>query len=141
MNMVPPNKDSEVRSALQTIAARRVMRLTRRTPYAVRAREALVKLGPYVGSDMSQVAGALGMSVRSLRRRLDSEGITFNAIANEAASIIAKDLLEGKQKSIQEAAFEMGFSDSASFHRAFKRWTGITPRTYLHGPRAPVAGE
>jgi AraC-like DNA-binding protein len=122
-----------VRSALQAIASRRVLRLTRRTPYALRVRDQLVKLGPCVRSDMSQVAHELGMSVRSLRRRLEAEGETFNAVANEAAAIIAKQLLEDKHKSIQEAAFEMGFADASGFHRAFKRWTGVTPRSFLEG--------
>jgi AraC-like DNA-binding protein len=133
MSSVPPHKDADVRSALQAIASRRVLRLTKRTPYSVRVREQLVKLGPCVRSDMSQVAHALGLSVRSLRRRLESEGETFNAVANEAAAIIAKHLLEDKHKSIQEAAFEMGFADASGFHRAFKRWTGVTPRSYLEG--------
>jgi AraC-like DNA-binding protein len=133
MSSVPPHKDADVRTALQAIASRRVLRLTKRTPYSVRVREQLVKLGPCVRSDMSQVAHALGLSVRSLRRRLEAEGETFNAVANEAAAIIAKQLLEDKHKSIQEAAFEMGFADASGFHRAFKRWTGVTPRTFLEG--------
>lgn len=131
MNTAPTNKDDEVRTALQSIAARRVMRLTKRTAYSVRVRDELIKLGPQIRSDMSQVAQALGLSVRSLRRRLDAEGISFNTLVNEAASTIAKDLLEVKGKSIQETAFAMGFCDAAGFHRAFKRWTGVTPRTYL----------
>jgi AraC-like DNA-binding protein len=131
MSSVPLHKDPDVRSALQAIASRRVLRLTKRMPYSLRVREQLVKLGPCVRSDMSQVAHALGMSVRSLRRRLEAEGETFNAVVNEAAAIIAKQLLEDKQKSIQEAAFEMGFADASGFHRAFKRWTGVTPRSYL----------
>src|SRR6195952_1908476 len=81
MSSVPPHKDADVRSALQAIASRRVLRLTKRTPYSVRVREQLVKLGPCVRSDMSQVAHELGLSVRSLRRRLESEGETFNAVA------------------------------------------------------------
>jgi AraC-like DNA-binding protein len=141
MNNVPPNKDDEVRSALQSIASRRVLRLTKSTPYAVRSREEIVKLGPRVRSDMGQVARALGMSVRSLRRRLEAEGASFNAIVNEAAAMIAKDLLEIKQKTIQETAFEMGFADAAGFHRAFKRWTGLTPRTYLESDDRTSDGD
>lgn len=141
MSSVPPHKDPDVRSALQAIASRRVLRLTKRMPYSLRVREQLVKLGPCVRSDMSQVAHALGMSVRSLRRRLEAEGETFNAVANEAAAIIAKQLLEDKQKSIQEAAFEMGFADASGFHRAFKRWTGVTPRSYLERKHKPASAN
>jgi AraC-like DNA-binding protein len=141
LGSVPPHKDDDVRSALQAIASRRVLRLTKRMPYALRVREQLVKLGRGVRWDMSEVAHALGLSVRSLRRRLEAEAVTFNAIANEAAAIIAKHLLEGRNRSIQEVAFDMGFADASGFHRAFKRWTGVTPRAYLEGRylRTPVS--
>lgn len=133
MDSVPPHKDDDVRSALQTIAARRALRVKKSVPYALRVREQLIKLGPCVHTDMEEVAQALGMSVRSLRRKLDAEGATFNALAYEAAAAIAKDLLTLKNKSIKEAAFEMGFADVCGFHRAFKRWTGLTPRVYVEG--------
>jgi len=136
MNVVPPHRDDDVRSALEAIAARRALRLARRTPYAVRVRDQLVAQGPCIRADMSEVANALGLSVRSLRRRLEAEGETFNGVANEAAAIIAKQLLEDKQRTIQEAAYEMGFADASGFHRAFKRWTGLTPRAYLDGRAA-----
>lgn len=136
MNVAPPHRDDDVRNALEAIASRRALRLAKRTPYAVRVREQLVDQGPCVRADMSQVAHALGLSVRSLRRRLEAEGATFNGVANEAAAIIAKQLLEDKQRTIQEAAYEMGFADASGFHRAFKRWTGLTPRAYLDGRRA-----
>lgn len=133
MNAAPPHKDDDVHDALQSIALQRITRLTQRTPYSVRVREHLVQQGPQLRADMGQVARALGMSVRSLRRRLDVENKTFQAIANEAHSAIAKQLLRDKQRTIQEVAYEMGFSDASAFHRAFKRWTGITPRSFLLG--------
>ena len=131
MNAVPPHKDDDVHNALQSIALRRISRLTQRTPYSVRVHEHLVQQGPQLRADMAHAAQALGMSVRSLRRRLDAEGKTFHTIANEALATIAKHLLREKQRTIQEVAYEMGFSDASAFHRAFKRWTGVTPRTYL----------
>jgi AraC-like DNA-binding protein len=130
LSAAPPQRDEDVRLALQAIAARRVLELTQRTQsYALRVRDELVKNGR---ADMRQVAGALGLSVRSLRRRLDAEGETYQSIANAAAVYRAKLLLE-RRGSIQEVAFEMGFSDPSSFHRAFKRWTGLTPGSYLDG--------
>lgn len=136
LSAVPPHKDDEVHTALRAIASRRVLRLTNRTPYALRLREQLVKQGPCMRPDMEHAAERLGLSVRSLRRRLKSEGETFHGIVNEAAAIIAKHLLEVGNKSIQEVAFEMGFSDTSGFHRAFKRWTGVTPRIFRDGPGA-----
>jgi AraC-like DNA-binding protein len=46
---------------------------------------------------------------------------------NEALAIIGKHFLRNKQLTIQEVAYEMGFADTSTFHRAFKRWTGMTP--------------
>jgi AraC-like DNA-binding protein len=131
MNAVPPHKDDDVHDALQSIALRRISRLTQRTPYSVRVHEYMVQQGPQLRADMGDAAQALGMSVRSLRRRLDAEGKTFHAIANDALATIAKHLLRDKQRTIQEVAYEMGFSDASAFHRAFKRWTGLTPRAYV----------
>jgi AraC-like DNA-binding protein len=130
MNVTSPYNDEDVHGALRSIAERRILRLTQRTPYAVRVRELLVQRGPAFGADMETVARCLGLSVRSLRRRLAAEGKTYNAVANDALAIMAKNLLQEKQRTIQEAAYEMGFSDTSTFHHAFKRWTGMTPHAF-----------
>jgi AraC-like DNA-binding protein len=130
MNVASPHNDEDVHGALRSIAERRILRLTQRTPYAVRVREVLVQQGPACDADMEGVARCLGLSVRSLRRRLAAEGKTYNALANDALGIIARHLLLEKRCTIQEAAYEMGFLETSTFHRAFKRWTGMTPQEY-----------
>lgn len=79
---------------------------------------------------MEVVACALELSMRSLRRRLAAEGKSYNAVEKDALAIVARRLLRDEQRSIQEAAYEMGFSDTTAFHRAFKRWTGTTPSAF-----------
>jgi AraC-like DNA-binding protein len=134
LNTASPVRDEDVHGALRSIAERRVLRLTERTPYAVRVHEFLMQQGSAASrSDMKAVAASLGLSVRSLRRRLAAEGQTYAAVANDAFAAIAKHLLRDKQHTIQEIAYEMGFSDTSTFHRAFKRWTGTTPRAYRNG--------
>lgn len=81
-------------------------------------------------TDMQSVARALDISVRSLRRRLEAEGKSYNDILNEALATVAKHLLNDPRRTIQEVAYDMGFSDPSTFHRAFKRWTGVTPSAY-----------
>lgn len=136
LDLVSPHKDDDVYAALRTIAEQRMLRLMQRTPYALRVREHLVTNGPTRRTSMSAVARGLGISVRSLRRRLESEGTSYNTVVNESLGILAKQLIRNNSGSVQEIAFEMGFADTSSFHRAFKRWTGMTPRAY----RAEQAG-
>jgi AraC-like DNA-binding protein len=126
-----PHKDEEVHDALQALAERRLLRITQKTPYALRVRELLVRQEqPQRTHDMKAIARALGLSVRSLRRRLAAEGTSYNTVVREALAIVAKHLLRDKQRTIQETAYEMGFSDASTFHRAFKSWTGTTPSAY-----------
>jgi AraC-like DNA-binding protein len=127
MDAVSPHRDGDVHDALRTLAERRILRVTQRAPFSLRVRERLVQLGSVQRTDMSAVARSLGLSARSLRRRLAAEGKSYNAVVNEALAITAKHFLRNKQLTIQEAAYEMGFADTSTFHRAFKRWTGMTP--------------
>lgn len=130
LNASSLHQDEDVEGALRSIAEQRVSRLARQIPYALRVRELLLSDEAARRADMDTVARMLGVSVRSLRRRLAAEGKAYDAIANDALGSVAKQLLRDAQRTIQEVAFEMGFSDSTSFHRAFKRWTGTTPGAY-----------
>jgi AraC-like DNA-binding protein len=125
-----PHKDEDVHAALRMVAERRILRLTRRVPFALRVRDVLVQQGPSGRCDMEAVARTLGLSPRSLRRRLAAEGKSYDAVADEARTIIAKHLLLDQLRTIQETAHEMGFADTSTFHRAFKRWTGMTPKGF-----------
>jgi AraC-like DNA-binding protein len=130
LNAPSPHKDEGVHEALRALAERSIMRLAQRAPYALRVRDLLVQHGYPQRMDMESVARTLGLSVRSLRRRLASEGKSFHEVESDALAAIAKHLLRDKQRTIQETADEMGFSDTTTFHRAFKRWTGTTPSAY-----------
>lgn len=127
MDMPALHKDVDVHDALQALAERRLMRITQRTPYALRVRELLMQQTCPLRVDMGTIARLLGLSVRSLRRRLAEEGKPYNEVAEEALALVAQHFLRDQQRSIQETAYEMGFSDTSTFHRAFKRWTGTTP--------------
>lgn len=125
-----PDRDPEIHAALHALAEQRLMRIMQQTPYAVRVRELLIRQdGWRTRADMATVARSLGLSVRSLRRRLAREQMSYTTVANEALAIVAKRFLR-QQRTIQETAHEMGFADTSSFHRAFKQWTGTTPRAY-----------
>jgi AraC-like DNA-binding protein len=76
---------------------------------------------------MSEAARGLGMSERALRRALLAETTTFQRLASETYSAIARRLLSDGAKSLKDVAYDMGFSDPTAFHRAFKRWSGESP--------------
>ncbi|MET0340135.1 MAG: AraC family transcriptional regulator [Polyangiales bacterium] len=78
--------------------------------------------------DMSAAARALGYGERSLRRHLAAEGRTYKEVEFAALGEVAKHLLLDGERSIQETAHEMGFTSLSAFHRAFKRWTGTSPK-------------
>jgi AraC-like DNA-binding protein len=79
---------------------------------------------------MRAAAQALGLSPRTLRRRLHEEGASYHAVVEGALALLAKQLLADERRSIQETADAVGFSDPGAFSRAFKRWTGSTPKRF-----------
>lgn len=78
-------------------------------------------------ASMNNVAGALGVSRRTLYRQLKDEGVTFEQVLDELRHKLALHFLSGKKVSVSETAYLVGFSDPAAFSRAFKRWTGTSP--------------
>ena len=76
------------------------------------------------------VARALGASTRSLQRRLAKAGLSFQELLEHTRRDAASEYLSNSQLSIGEVAYLLGYSEPAAFHRAFKRWHGITPREF-----------
>jgi AraC-like DNA-binding protein len=138
-----PQKDEDLYATLSDLAARRLLRIQRRAPYSVRVQHHLLQQRAPHRVSMRQVARGLGVSVRSLHRRLTEEGQSYAALANEASAHLAKQLLTDEGHTIHETAHRMGFSNVSSFHRAFRRWTGTTPgafRSPIIDPRSRRAG-
>lgn len=80
------------------------------------------------GARIDTVARKLGLSRQTLFRKLKAEGTTFEKVLDELRHRLALHYLTGKKVSVNEVAYLLGFSDPASFSRAFKRWTGSSPR-------------
>lgn len=76
------------------------------------------------------LAVVLGTTPTTLRRRLESEGSSFQGIKDQLRSDLAIDRLCHSSLSVDDIAVELGFSDASSFHRAFKRWNGLQPGEY-----------
>lgn len=78
----------------------------------------------------SDIARRLGMSERTLHRRLAEDGANFQTLVTEARRDAAESLLQSSGHSLADVAFLTGFGDQTAFTRAFKRWTGLTPAEY-----------
>jgi AraC-like DNA-binding protein len=76
------------------------------------------------------IAAKLGTSRQTIYRNLKSEDATFEQILDELRYRMALDYIAAKKVSVNETAYLVGFSDPAAFSRAFKRWTGKSPRAY-----------
>ena len=74
------------------------------------------------------VAARLGISRQTLFRRLREEGTSFERLLDELRHKLAVHYLTGRKVSVTETAYLVGFSDPAAFSRAFKRWTGKSPK-------------
>ncbi|MCB9536165.1 MAG: AraC family transcriptional regulator [Myxococcales bacterium] len=76
------------------------------------------------------IARHLGMSGRTLHRRLAEHGCSFQSVANQVRRAVAESLLVRQAHSLAEVAYLTGFSDQSAFQRAFKGWTGQTPHEF-----------
>ena len=76
------------------------------------------------------VASALYVSVRTLRRQLAEEDTSFRALVDETRLLLAEELLRTGRLSVEAIAERLGYAESASFVRAFVRWTGMPPRRW-----------
>jgi AraC-like DNA-binding protein len=79
-------------------------------------------------ASMDGIAGRMGLSRQTLLRKLKAEGTTFEKVLDELRHRLALDYLRGRKVSVSETAYLVGFSEPAAFSRAFKRWTGTSPR-------------
>jgi AraC-like DNA-binding protein len=80
------------------------------------------------GASMDAIASKLSLSRQTLFRKLKTEGVTFEQVLDDLRHELSLNYLNEKQLSINETAYLLGFSEPAAFSRAFKRWTGSSPR-------------
>jgi AraC-like DNA-binding protein len=76
------------------------------------------------------VADELFMSARTLQRKLEREGTSFQILLDEVRQELAEDYLLRLGMSGTDTAFLVGLSEPSAFVRSFKRWTGLSPKEY-----------
>lgn len=92
--------------------------------------ETLPGLLPHGKAVATEVARRLGMSSRTLSRKLGEEGTSFAEILDQLRAVLAKHYLDDESLPVSEIAWLLGYREVSSLTHAFKRWTGTTPRHF-----------
>lgn len=108
---------------------RRMADLSPQSSFRERVRACLVETIAGGACTMAEVAGRLAVSQRTLQRRLQDEGTSFQQELNRLREELARHYLANSRHSSAEIAFLLGYDDPNSFIRAFHVWTGQTPET------------
>ena len=77
-----------------------------------------------------EMASRLGLSLRTLHRRLARDGLSYQAVIDDLRRSVAIEFLENTRLSIDQVAGRVGFSDATSFRKAFRKWTRHPPTYY-----------
>jgi len=128
-------RDSMLRRLLETQADQILARLPQRSGVAEEVQRALTRNLGAGGTDISAFARTLAMSGRTLQRRLAAEGVSYQQLLSDARKEAAARYLSDPTLSICEVAYLIGYSEPAPFHRAFRRWYGMTPEIYREHKR------
>jgi AraC-like DNA-binding protein len=99
-------------------------------------RQVIGSLLPSGNPSLAAAADVAGFSLRTLQRRLNDAGCSYSQLLEEARHRAALRLLGDRRVKIVDVALELGYSDPANFTRAFRRWTGTSPREARRGAYA-----
>jgi len=116
--------DEELCQAFEEVASRRVSESLR--SFAATVRDAI---GRDLTAGATTVAAGLGMTVRTLQRRLIAEGDSFRAAQDDVRRAKALELMRAGEGT-KRIADRTGFAEVRSFYRAFHRWTGLSPQEF-----------
>lgn len=138
-NLPLRRRDPVLRRVLETQANDILTRLPSRIGLALEVQRALAARVAGGDTRIDTIARHLAISARSLQRRLSTEGITYQALVEETRKETARRYVADSALSLAEIAYLVGYSEPPSFHRAFKKWYGVTPETFRNRNGVEVA--
>jgi AraC-like DNA-binding protein len=122
--------NSRLRDYFEEECKRQLSQVTSGTSMAAQVRKQLIRSMDGGDTSVEAMAKRLGTSARSLQRRLTEEGTRYNDLLAEVRSEFAQRYLTRGTISASEVAYLLGFTEPPAFFKAFKRWTGKTPREF-----------
>jgi AraC-like DNA-binding protein len=123
-------RDPVLRQILEARADDVLSRLPTRTGIALQVQRALAARVAGGDTRIDALARTLALSARTLQRRLADEGVSYQELLDDARKEAAGRYITESTLAICEIAYLLGYSEPAPFHRAFKRWYGMTPETF-----------
>lgn len=127
-----PGADPALATLLGRYAAQLIERLPRSEDPLELTRCALITRLRSGEPTLERVAGDLGVTGRTLQRRLVEQGSSFKELLDEVRRELACAYLKKSSISLSEIAYLLGYSDASAFNRAFRRWVDETPAEYRH---------
>lgn len=124
-----PNFDPSAKNALEALCQRLSAKLAAEYDIVMEVKT-IMKERPGVFPGIEQIADRLGVSSRTLRRRLNERDTTFQTALDETRLEVAQEYLRESALTVNVISGLCGFADANSFAQAFKRWSGMTPSQY-----------
>jgi AraC-like DNA-binding protein len=131
-----PFADTAMFAVLSEAAERLVGSAGRQASFGDQLRSMLSREPNLCELGMARLARSMGVTQRTFRRRLSSEGLRVSDLLREARLARAREELSRTDRSIKEVAEQLGYSEPSAFHRAFRSWTGMTPAAYVRSSQA-----
>ena len=127
-----PHRDTAASGQLLQQCQLLLAKLSRQSALVDDVRQALLAR-PGFFPDIAMMAEKLGLSVRTLRRRLTEENTSFQGVLDEVRFGLATEYLVETGLPLQEISTLLGYSEPGNFTHAFKRWSGKAPSDYRLG--------
>jgi AraC-like DNA-binding protein len=128
--------NSRLAELLDGYARELLGKLSVRGSFCDRVRERICVELPRGDASLRRTASGLGLSPRTLQRRLRQEGTSHEVLLDELRSNLSQEYLRQPDLGTEDVALMLGFSDSRAFRRAFKRWAGMSPSEFRASPRS-----
>jgi AraC-like DNA-binding protein len=128
-------RDPVLRQVLEARADDVLSRLPSRPGLALQVQRVLASCVAGGDTGIDALARQLAMSARTLQRRLAAEQVSYQELLDETRKEAAARYLRESTLAIGEVAYLVGYSEPAPFHRAFRRWYGMTPETFRQQER------
>jgi len=97
---------------------------------ATRIRQQIIALLPEGSASETDISATVGLSPRTLQRKLQEQGTSYQQLLTDARQELAQHYLADPGMNITQVAYQLGFTDPSNFSRAFKQWFGMSPSQY-----------